>query len=264
MKTEQENSKHHGHGNTALMAASAIRKMIKGDNQTKISVEVQNKDLQDPNMFDPMDGWAEGVSLAKSHYCLLLKPQIVLRGETPNDTCIVAAAQAKLQSFAIMDSGNFDDPVSGKVMSRCVCLLKKSVTSAEDIRRNYTSLSGFQTFAPSLNTKVSNNGSVPLEVLIDLRCESHAFERLVPQTEATFHYDRFNRLRLRNNISAIKVKAQNSTDSIDSHLQDETVRNNVVIVGSPLVYSNRTSFVCIYLDSLYQPIRTTFKPSRIL
>ena len=82
------------------------------------------------------------------------------------------------------------------------------------------------------------NGSVPLEVLLDLRCESDAFELLVPQTEATFHYDKFNRLRLRNNISAIKVKAQSSTDSIDSHLQDETVRNIVGFLGSLEVYGN--------------------------
>ncbi len=124
MEKAQENRKVRGHGNTALMAASAIRKIIKGDNHTKISVDVQSEDAQGLGMSDPMDGWAEGVSLAKSHYCLLLKPQIVLRGETPTDACIVAASQAKLQSFAIMDLGNFDDPVSGKVMSRCVCLLQ--------------------------------------------------------------------------------------------------------------------------------------------
>lgn len=70
------------------------------------------------------------------------------------------------------------------------------------------------------------DGSVPLEVLIDLRCESKAFERLVPQTAATFHYDKFNRLRLNNNIAANRTKSSSrgSIDSIDSHLQDETVR----------------------------------------
>jgi hypothetical protein len=93
--------------------------MLKGDGNAKISVDVNRVANQNPN---PMDGWSEGVSLTKSHYCLLLKPQIVLRGEVSTEACIVAAAQAKLQSFAIMDLANFDDPASGKVMSRCVAL----------------------------------------------------------------------------------------------------------------------------------------------
>jgi len=36
-------------------------------------------------------------------------------------------------------------------------------------------------------------GRVPLEVLVDLKCESNEFDRLVPQTDAMFHYDKFNR-----------------------------------------------------------------------
>jgi hypothetical protein len=90
--------------------------------------------------------------------------------------------------------------------------------------RNYTSVSGLQTFAPT-NLSTTSDGPVPLEVLIDLRCESHAFERLVPQTEATFHYDKFNRLRLRNNVTSITTKSsnQNSTPEYNSHLQDQTV-----------------------------------------
>ena len=92
--------------------------------------------------------------------------------------------------------------------------------------RSYTSVSGLQTFAPT-NPSTTSEGPVPLEVLIDLRCESHAFERLVPQTEATFHYDKFNRLRLRNNVTSITTKSssnQNSTSETNSHLQDQTVR----------------------------------------
>jgi hypothetical protein len=74
--------------------------------------------------------------------------------------------------------------------------------------------------------QTSSDGSIPLEVLVDLRCESKAFERLVPQTAATFHYDKFNRLRLHNNIAAnrTKPKSRGTMDSIDNHLQDETVR----------------------------------------
>ena len=95
--------------------------------------------------------------------------------------------------------------------------------------RNYTSLSGLQAFAPT-TIGTLGNGSIPLEVLIDLRCESNDFERLVPQTEAIFHYDKFNRLRLRNNITSIATRttAQSPTGINDSHLQDQTVGTSFV------------------------------------
>lgn len=201
--------------------------MLKGDNNTKVSLDLNHdKSAQVPGKVEPLDGWAEGVSLRKSHCCLLLKPQIVLRGETPADTCIVAAAQAKLQSFAIMDLLNLDDPISGKVMSRSVEVYCAGVFLIICFNRNYTSLSGLQAFAPTnVRSPTGADGSVPLEVLIDLRCESDAFELLVPQTEAIFHYDKFNRLRLRNNITSTTTRpsAQNSTPPTDSHLQDQTV-----------------------------------------
>lgn len=66
---------------------------------------------------------------------------------------------------------------------------------------------------------------VPLEVLIDLRCESNEFDRLVPQTDATFHYDKFNRLRLRNNVTSVIARASVDDTALvnDNHLQDQTV-----------------------------------------
>ena len=129
-----------GPATTASMAASAIRKILKGDG------DINRNANENP---DPMDGWSEEVSLTKSHYCLLLKPQIVLQGETPREACIVAASQAKLQSFAIMDLANFDDPVSGKVMSRYVDPIYYSECGFHArIHSNYTSLTGFQAFAP--------------------------------------------------------------------------------------------------------------------
>lgn len=114
-------------GHTAHMAATALRKtyaILKGDVSAKISVDLApERNAEVPGKIDPLDGWAEGVSLRKSDCCLLLKPQIVLRGETTADSCVVAAAQAKLQSYNIMDDFNLDDPISGKVMSRSVNFL---------------------------------------------------------------------------------------------------------------------------------------------
>lgn len=93
--------------------------------------------------------------------------------------------------------------------------------------RSYTLLSGLQTFAPT-KISLSNDGCLPLEVLIDFRCETSDFDRLVPQTDATFHYDKFNRLRLRNNVTSVGVVREHGADdrghTQTSHLQDQTVR----------------------------------------
>ena len=67
--------------------------------------------------------------------------------------------------------------------------------------RTYIGLQGVQIFAPS-KTSSTKDGCVPVEVLVDFRCESNDFDRLVPQTEATIRYDRFNRLRLRGSTNA--------------------------------------------------------------
>ncbi|XP_006460255.1 hypothetical protein AGABI2DRAFT_117215 [Agaricus bisporus var. bisporus H97] len=188
----------------AQLAASAIRKLLKGD-VGKSSVEMDQQDALGL-LCEPLDGWCAGVTLYKAHCCFLLKPQVVLRDEDSGDICVVAATQAKLQSFAIMDDANIDDPISGKIMSR-----------------NYTSLSGFQIFCPNHAAVSSTRLQVPLEVLIDRRCESDEFERLVPQTDATFHYDKFNRLRLRNEVTSVVGPSLDTTPSISrTHLQDQT------------------------------------------
>ncbi|KAI0939194.1 hypothetical protein AcV5_000680 [Taiwanofungus camphoratus] len=190
---------------SAQAAAVAVRNFLIGDSGPSTNVETSpQQTLDNPGPLDPLDGWSEGVSLRKSHFYLLLKPQVVLRSESSTDSvCVLAAVQGKLQNFAIMDNSNMDDPVSGKIMSR-----------------NFASLSGLQTFSPSAMNQ-SGEGYVPLEVLIDLRCANSAFERLVPQTDATFHYDKFNRLRLRNNITSIAQTSQQSDDR-HKHLQSQT------------------------------------------
>ncbi|KAJ7507924.1 golgi-body localization protein domain-containing protein [Mycena galericulata] len=188
---------------TAQAAAHALRKILSGHERKSLDQEHVQEPPIDTN---PLEGWFEGVSLLKGHCCLLLKPQIVLRAESGSDqTCVVAAVQAKLQSYAIMDNSNVDDPISGKVMSR-----------------TFATLSGLQTFSPA-SADYSGDGCVPLEVLIDFRCESNDFERLVPQTDATFHYDKFNRLRLRNNVtSVVRSMPEKAGLGNHNHLHDQT------------------------------------------
>lgn len=83
-------------------------------------------------------------------------------------------------------------------------------------------MSGLQTFAPVAGLHHSD-GYVPLEVLVDVRCESDEFDRVVPQTDATFHYDKFNRLRLRNNITSITRTTNKDSTLIIDHLHNQTV-----------------------------------------
>jgi len=113
-RKSNDSEKFQGASNPAQLAASALRKILKGESKPSVEISADERG-EDVN---PLNGWSNGVSLRKSHCCLLLKPQIVMCGQEPKDTCIVAAVQAKLQSFAIMDDYNADDPVSGKVMSR--------------------------------------------------------------------------------------------------------------------------------------------------
>lgn len=99
-------------------AASALRKLWKNDFVKTSEDLFPELTLDSLDSVNPLDGWSDGVSLQKSHYCLLLKPQVVLRGEFDSGPCVVAATQTKLQSFVIMDDLNADDPISGRVMTR--------------------------------------------------------------------------------------------------------------------------------------------------
>ncbi|KAI5893473.1 uncharacterized protein SCHCODRAFT_02747457 [Schizophyllum commune H4-8] len=205
--------------NPAQMAALALRKIISGENR-KSSSQDEPREAQavsfDMGDVNPLDGWPEGVSLHKSTVGLLLKPQIVLRtADGDSDAiAILAAVQAKMQTFSIMDDANAMDPISGKIMSR-----------------SYASLSGLQMFSPVDKDQVGD-GCVPLEVLIDLRCESRLFDRIMPQTDAVFQYDKFNRLRLRNGITSAISPSSNQKAALvdDHHLQDQT---DLIRIHSP-------------------------------
>ena len=117
----QSDVDHEKHVGPAQAAALAMRRILTGgDGTPRTSLEVSSEPMEEnPDYSDPMNGWSEGVALEKGHFCLLLKPQLVLRSEASNEAvCVLAAVQGKLQTFNIMDQENIDDPVSGKIMSR--------------------------------------------------------------------------------------------------------------------------------------------------
>lgn len=79
-----------------------------------------------------------------------------------------------------------------------------------------------QAFVPTVLRPDSELYGVPLEILVDFRCESGDYERLVPQTDAEFSYDKFNRLRLHNEFSNA------SRQSLERNSSDEYMRNQTV------------------------------------
>ena len=117
----REMETHKGPAASAQAAAAAVKKLLVGDGAGSTpSVEFVPQTVSKlPSAVDPLYGWAEGVSARKGHFCLLLKPQVVLRSEASAEAvCVLAAVQGKLQSYDILDDANMDDPVSGRVMSR--------------------------------------------------------------------------------------------------------------------------------------------------
>lgn len=104
--------------NTAQTAATVLKRILNRD-RNDVSIEVADDVADGDGAVNPLVGWDEGVVLQKRHFCLLLKPQIVLRSEGSTDSVsVLAAAQAKLQSFTIMDKSNLEDPISGTIMTR--------------------------------------------------------------------------------------------------------------------------------------------------
>ncbi|KZW03765.1 hypothetical protein EXIGLDRAFT_635040 [Exidia glandulosa HHB12029] len=176
----------------------------------KTSTEDHSRDVHEPfSPEDPLRGWSDGVALSKSHYCVLFKPQFVLQSQKIDDACVVVtASDISLQNFLVIDIQNQDDPVTGHIMNR-----------------NHAAVNGLQVFSPTtalqpLEARKRLSHNVPLEVLVDYRCECNDFDRLVPQTEAVFHYDKFNRNRPR---------ASASTD-VPSHIAHQM---DLVVVNMP-------------------------------
>lgn len=91
-----------------------------------------------------------------------------------------------------------------------------------------------QAFVPTVLRPDSELCGVPLEILVDFRCESGDYERLVPQTDAEFSYDKFNRLRLHNEFSNASRQSI-ETNSSDEHMRNQTVGTTLHSILDPLL-----------------------------
>ncbi|KAG8900410.1 hypothetical protein FRB99_006058 [Tulasnella sp. 403] len=180
----------------AARAATALRRILTSESSTEDDDAAQARS-------DSLESLPRIVQ-QKRHFCVLLKPQIALHCEEGHDSVVyIAAMEATLQSYMVVDLDHIDDSVNGYIM-----------------RRQYVQLHGVQAFVPTVLKADSDRCGVPLEVLVDFRCESQDYERLVPQTDASIQYDRFNRLRLHSQAGGSSSDlSESESSSTNEHMK---------------------------------------------
>ncbi|KAG8995921.1 hypothetical protein FRB90_012874, partial [Tulasnella sp. 427] len=185
----------------AARAATALRRILTSEsNNEEEPVQLGTEET------------SSRITQEKSHFCVLLKPQLALHNEEEEDAVVhIAAMEASLTSHTLIDPDYIDDAVNSYVM-----------------RRHKVKLHGMQAFVPTVLRPDSELYGVPLEILVDFRCESGDYERLVPQTDAEFSYDKFNRLRLHNEFSNASRQSLERS-STDEYMRNQTDRITVKI-----------------------------------
>ncbi|KAG0143385.1 hypothetical protein CROQUDRAFT_109221 [Cronartium quercuum f. sp. fusiforme G11] len=184
-------------------------------------------DIPDDFMVDPAD------------LVLLMRPQIAFKSEVDDiSTVILTAFQVQLKSYEVLDSAYIDDPVNAKVM-----------------RRNFSTIRGFQVFYPSQTPIVSSTSGtgvgqplahqslVPLEVLVDLRLEPWGFDRLIGRCTVDITYDNFNQLRIKRRSAGADSSFSTSSQP---HLQSSTDLLRVEAADALSVHATALHYRAIY------------------
>ena len=164
-----------------------------------------SKPLSTESETEPDEDWQFNVNLGDgnpkniltdhSHYCILLKPQIVLRSELDDESVVILAANDMvLQLIDHMDSIKLPDPVKAHERTKCACHPDPKVRVVI-FCRIHIFLDGMQVFAPKNDIhEVIDKVRLPLELFVDEGCRSSDFEPIVRHTTLAVQYDRHNRL----------------------------------------------------------------------
>lgn len=202
----------------AARAATALRRILTSE-PNPVDSNDANRPSQDPVEFTR-------TAQRKSHFCVLLKPQIALQTEDGEDAVIyIAAMEASLKSLKLLDLDHIDDPVNGYIMRRWgSCQSGLGNLLILRLLRHDVQLHGVQAFVPSVRIIRAGlpSAGIPLEILVDYRGESSDYERLVPFTDAELQYDKFNRLRLHSQVSNVSGELANVSPSSE-HMKYQTV-----------------------------------------
>lgn len=152
------------------------------------------RELRPPPLVEPGYGISKEFSINKSNVCVFLKPQIVLQSERDKDSSLViTAVRGRLQNYSVRDEALDDDSINERALYR-----------------NFASLDGLQVFHPTaecssfLRPDLGQFGFafVPLETLIASSAPSRDFDRVVPLTDASMQYDKFNKVSVLYSMSA--------------------------------------------------------------
>lgn len=141
------------------------------------------------------DGNPKNILTEHSHYCILLKPQIVLRSELDDESVVILAANDMvLQLIDHMDTTKLPDPVEAYERTKYAACPDPKV-QALMFYRIHVFLDGMQVFAPKKDIhEVIDKVRLPLELFVDEGCRSSDFEPIVRHTTLAVQYDRHNRL----------------------------------------------------------------------
>ena len=132
-----------------------------------------------PVEADPHAGIRADFKVKKSMICLLLKPQIVLRSEVDDSSCVVLSSiRTRITNFSVRDpTVSEEDEINEKVMNR-----------------NYIFFDRIEAWHPN-DASAQDLTALPLEVLLDERQTHSGFSRVMPRTDAAVQYDKFNKVR---------------------------------------------------------------------
>ncbi|MCO5556532.1 hypothetical protein L7F22_010081 [Adiantum nelumboides] len=200
------------------------------DEPEEINGQQDRSKVIDENV-DPTLGISEAFDVRKSNVCVFLKPQIVLRSlVNDRSTVVLTAIRTRLHNYAVKDPEVEEDSVNERALYR-----------------NYLALDGLQAFSPSKHCSFLDRARqrygflhVPLETLIDLK----DFDRIAPRTDATLHYDKFNKLRLHDPSRPVAADLETQDPAID-HLRHHM---DLIRVRCPRysVLANSEHFASIY------------------
>ncbi|GAK65420.1 uncharacterized protein PAN0_008c3637 [Moesziomyces antarcticus] len=223
------------------MLDDMINHMRGKDGYSKSGWGTRNEGEEDEGLeagMRPTDGISDDFNVAKSNVCVLLKPQIVLRSDVDdNSTVIVSALRTRLQNYTVQDESCAEDSVNATVL-----------------RRNFFALDSLQCWHPNARSKstylvearADRHGFValPLEALVDMHGQCRDFERIVPHTNASMYYDKFNKLRLSDSsrsVSTFRKDGKPVQDHLHHHM-------DMILLNCPRfsVSANSEHFAALY------------------
>jgi hypothetical protein len=116
------------------VVAKELLKLVLGDSSKEQDVGNNEQDghrASAPEDLDPHAGLPDKYSVAKSHYLLLMGPQLALSSEVDRDSTILFAMEtASFKGYTVTDDDFVGDAVNSRLMHRYVNAVRMLVVSS--------------------------------------------------------------------------------------------------------------------------------------